>query len=229
MQAQAEFNIAQHKKSLLNTPSWEMAGLKAAGINPLLRYGQHGSPNPSSAQGVSQAPSVNRLQGAADALGQAGHSAIDAYKKSAEVDQIEAQINKIGEEIINLGTTRGLTEAQTANTLQATASAVQGMALTAADILLRGAQRQQVEAAIRNADMENVLMRIRERLLLLEERTGGKLATLADLSIAFLMDAFSIGGSAADALSDLGDELRDTSIIDLFTDRVAGTGGGSGW
>lgn len=105
MQAQAGLNWEQYRKSLVQGPKYEMRGLKKAGINPLLRYGQHGSPLPSTAQGVSQAPVTNPLSGLAEGIGGAVSSAADAYSKFAsgskaiaELDQIAANVEKIEED-----------------------------------------------------------------------------------------------------------------------------------
>lgn len=93
MQAQSAFNLATQKQSLLKGPSWEMAGLKAAGINPYFRYGSGGQSLPT-AQGVSQAPSINRLEGAAGAIGNAVNSGLEAWRTGADVERQNAETKR---------------------------------------------------------------------------------------------------------------------------------------
>lgn len=161
MQAQAEFNFAQHKKSLLEGPSLEMAGLKRAGINPFYRYGQHGTPL-HSAQGVSQAPSVNRLAELGGAIGSTVTGAVDAYgtiasaKKSEasaardyqEIEQSVAEIARIRASTTLIDTQRDHELDKQAKTLAETTTEYARAALTDIQADLSAAQIRQAEATI---------------------------------------------------------------------------------
>ncbi len=127
MHAQSQFNFAQYKKSLLEGPSLEMSGLKAAGINPLLRYGQHGTPMSTSAQGVSQPPSINKLEGLGEGISNSATSAMDAYsrvvdakKKTKETEKLVEDINEVLARIDNIQADTSLSGAQRDETLERT-------------------------------------------------------------------------------------------------------------
>jgi hypothetical protein len=213
MEAQSAFNWAQHKKSLLEGPSLEMRGLKAAGINPLLRYGQHGTPMTSTAQGVSSQGARNPWDQTGGLLADAGSSAVDAFRKSAEVDKIEADINKIGTEITKLEADTRLSDADRELREQQLYTELQRTFLTAAQNTLTNAQYSQVVALTRVANQDLVLKK-------LDEQIKQKGADLANLSMAVLLDIFAIGNDAADAVTSGGNSVRSylegKSLLDLL-------------
>ena len=102
MKMQQNLNQEQFKFGLVHGPEWEMAGLKSAGINPLLRYGQSGTPTGVSAQGVSQGAPINKLSGLSEGIGNIGSSAADMFSKIKQAEKIDADIIKIGEELTKI-------------------------------------------------------------------------------------------------------------------------------
>lgn len=112
MHKQAALNWEQHKKSLTEGPRLEKAGLRRAGINPLLRYGEHGAPLPSTAQGVSQAPPVNPLSGLAEGIGGAMSSAADVYSKVSQANKAVEELNQIAANVQKIKADTKLSEAQ---------------------------------------------------------------------------------------------------------------------
>lgn len=64
-----------------------MADMRAAGLNPILAYKMGGASTPAGAA----IPMVNEEAGIGSAIGQAGSTALQAVKQSAEVDAVKAQ------------------------------------------------------------------------------------------------------------------------------------------
>lgn len=196
MKMQQALNQEMHKWSLIHSPSWEMAGLKSAGINPLLRYGQHGSPAPHAAMGVSQAVPINKLSGLADAIGGIGTSAADAYSKVASAEKTIAEIDKVGEEIMNLRSTRNLTDQQVQTETQRTWHTFAQRVLTWSQDELTKAEADRVRSQIENIDADTGVKKL--QALMLE-----KGATLSQIGLGAVLDVlgltFRVGESITNA------------------------------
>ena len=124
MRTSAAHSKQAYEHSLLEGPSLEMKGLKKAGINPLLRYGNGGTSAPTYSAAPTSTP-TNKLQGFSEHIANAGTSAVntlktmeDTKKATAEIAKTAEETNKLGEEIKNLGTNRLLTQAQIETEIQ---------------------------------------------------------------------------------------------------------------
>lgn len=108
-----------YKRSLLKGPSMEMAGLKAAGINPLYRYGQHGTPSGMMSFGGGGAHPYNRFGDLGGAIGDMASSAVDVFRSLSEADKAKsestrnyAELERISADIARLESLTGLTNVQ---------------------------------------------------------------------------------------------------------------------
>lgn len=99
MADQAIWNRSNARWSARHMPTFEVEGLKRAGIHPYLRYGKGGSPVPFAQPGVSIPSPVNPYSGAASHLARASASAFGAAEAESRIEKQEAEIDKIGQEI----------------------------------------------------------------------------------------------------------------------------------
>lgn len=99
MQAQMEFAYENWKRQLLAGPTKEIAGLRRAGVNPMLAYAKGGAgPNASFAM-PSIAPPINPGMDIQRALSSGVTSAIDLYRAEGQVEQMGAAVRKMDKEI----------------------------------------------------------------------------------------------------------------------------------
>lgn len=105
--------------NLLNGPRLEMEGLRAAGINPMLRYGHGGSAVPMGATAVSIPQPSNRLEHLGAGIAGAGSSAVSAHREQAQagLSQAEAEsiVVKLPAELAKLEADTSLSQAQRKN------------------------------------------------------------------------------------------------------------------
>lgn len=191
MAAQADYAAKAYKTSLVDGPSWEMSGLKKAGINPLLRYGTGGTSTPTYSANVSSTP-INKLEGAAGYLADAGTSAASTLKTMEETKKVQEETNKLGEEIKNLGTNRRLTEAQINSEQQRMWQLFGQRLLQTSQVELNSAQTAQLQAMLKQIDAQTGFLNVQARLY-------EKGATLSDI-VVDIVQAIQKGG---DNLSDL--------------------------
>lgn len=187
---QQNINQEQMKFGLVEGPSWEMSGLKKAGINPLLRYGSHGTPTGASAQGVSQATPINKLSELGAAIGDIGTSAADTYSKMASAKKTIRETDKIGEEMQNLLMQRDLTYAQIQSEAQKQWNLAADTLLKAAQENLTRLEYQKVVASIDNLDADTA----NKHLLGIMLDNG---VTLSEIISSFLIDGASSSWSFA--------------------------------
>lgn len=154
----------------LNGPSFEMEGLRRAGINPMLRYGRGGSMP--SIQGFS--PGVvapfNRFQGAADALGSLGGVAsafqsatggdlnqANVRRSAADTRRLEQEALRIPAETARIEAATGLTDAQRNTEIERMSQVVAQTALARAQSLVPAAQMALFAAQISELSSREVV------------------------------------------------------------------------
>lgn len=152
MQQQHDLNKVFHKWELEHGPSLEMEGLRRAGVNPMLRYGQGGSGTPvvaggSSALGVSIPGPYNPLEGVGNAIGNAASSAYAAARTVAETRSVVARLVP---EIERVLADTSLTEAQRNTELQRPGLILQQTVLAEAQAQLPPEQLRVFAAQINN-------------------------------------------------------------------------------
>lgn len=197
MSRQYQYNQNAFRNQLLEGPSLEMQGLKKAGINPLLRYGQYGSPTSAVQQGVSHAPPTNPLQGFADALGGAGTSAAGILSTLESTKKTTAEIDKIGQEILNLATQQDLTREQVNHEqvkIQNTfADTVYKWTLNE----LGQAEAEKIAAQIRNLDANTLVSALQAQML-------EKGVLLSDIAVGLIRDFTAGYGPVSTLIQRLG-------------------------
>ncbi|AJK28279.1 putative minor capsid protein [Eel River basin pequenovirus] len=125
LRQQFGYNTSAYRQSLLKGPSWEMEGLRRAGLNPILRYGSGGSSAPNLTGAVGGSVPVNRLAPIGDAISNSATSALDAAKLVADTEKTRAdtrkataEITKVMEEITAIQHNYSLTQAQRETEMQ---------------------------------------------------------------------------------------------------------------
>lgn len=165
MSAQRQESMQAFHDQLQFGPTWEMAGLKRAGINPMLRYGHGGSAVPTSAVSVSAPAPFNPLEGLAQGIAGAGTSAVSAYRDVAQGEATKASIPKLKIEAVRVATeiprimadTR-LSDAQRTTEIERAAYVTQQAVLAAAQAQLPEAQMRVFAAQIANMGEQNFLL-----------------------------------------------------------------------
>lgn len=147
MAAQTASAMQAWRQQLLTGPGLEMEGLRAAGINPMLRYGSGGSATPMSMVMPSATAPTNRLEGLAAGIGQIGSSALSAANTVQSMDESRQRVTNMTSDLIRnaVETTRviadtRLTNQQRENAVAENARIFQQTALGIADEYLRYAQ-----------------------------------------------------------------------------------------
>lgn len=172
MRLQHSLNRDFYRWELEHGPSFEMAGLRAAGINPLLRYGHGGAGVPVVAGGTSAlsvglpAP-YNPLQAAGELLGSAGSSAFraasdaaSAGRSEAETRQVEAHlVERLPAEVAQIRANTSLSEAQRDRALAEQGLIVQNTLVGVAEERLRYAQANLSQAQVAVAAEQVQLLR----------------------------------------------------------------------
>ena len=206
-----ELNFQTYKDSLLHGPGYEMAGLRSAGINPLLRYGQHGSPTPVSTSAVSAGTPINPLQGLADAITGAGTSAADVVSRVAQSEKLieetkktTQEIDKVIAEINNIESATDLNHEQRRNMVATRRQILADIMLTYAKANLTNAQYDQVQA---NIDLLTSQTAINQW----NELAAKKIGQSADILFALFLDTVLLGKDAAEGIT----EGRNW-LLDLF-------------
>lgn len=126
---------------LENGPALEMAGLRRAGINPMLRYGSGGSGVPMGGFTPTVAAPYNRFQGFADAIGGIGESVSSAFRSFAGGERDTAETSRTRAEVaLRLPAEVARIQADTSLTYQQRKNAIVERGRILADTLLTEAQ-----------------------------------------------------------------------------------------
>lgn len=141
-----KFSKEMYDYALLHGPSLEMQGLKAAGINPMFRYGSGGSSTPVSVPVMNFG---NAFGEAGPIIGNAASSAYSAMRTEAETERTRGETKRntvemltlLPAEVRNIQERSDLTEAQQHHEWQR-------LALTIQDVVLRQAQSRLTEAEL---------------------------------------------------------------------------------
>lgn len=147
MQAQSEFALRHRRDELKFSPTWEMQGLRRAGINPMLPYSNGGAPNPSGFSPGIAAP-INPGMDLAGSVSAGVSSAIDLFRTEAQVEEIEARADLLVKQ--------ALTEAEKpahvrALTAEATAGALSKEQQARLSVFQQELTRQDIEVRTRDA------------------------------------------------------------------------------
>lgn len=156
-----DFSREMYEYALTHGPSLEMQGLRAAGINPMLRYGSGGSSTPVTMPTMSFGNAYGSL---GDAISGAGSSAFSALTAQQGIEESRQRVSNMGVEAIKIGEDTKRIIADTSLTLQQRENAIaengrilQQTLLGVAEEQLRYAQENLSEAqatqAYENAEL----------------------------------------------------------------------------
>lgn len=163
MERQYSLNQAQYGYELTKGPGLEMAGLRAAGINPMLRYGQGGSGTPMFTGGSSALSVGSPTMQFPNAFGDLGSgvagavsSALDARRSVAETERTQTETSRVAAETLlrlpaevrQLEANTRLTEAQRQSELERPALMIQQRVLAEAQARLPDAQLEVFRATV---------------------------------------------------------------------------------
>lgn len=212
MQDQFQYGMQGFHDQLKYGPSWEMAGLKAAGLHPFLRYGQGGSAMHLAVPQVS-APSqsqVSPFEALGAGIAGAGREAASAYgtASSAERDQTQVAINRVTPARVQAETARTLADTQLRGAQHATELHRAELVFTQA--VLAAAQAMLPEAQMAVFASQISLMSEQERLARYQAEVQSHEATIRS------------NMSTSQELRTLMDRARFEHEFDLFSDSVVG-------
>lgn len=150
-----EFSREMYDYALTHGPSLEMAGLRRAGINPMLRYGTGGQGTPVSMPTMSF---PNPYQGLSEGVAGAASSAFGTMRLEQEIDESRARtkdiVSRLLPDIERIQANTALTDAQRATELRRPGLIMQDIMLKEAQTFLTeeqmnvfGAQIRQMNAA----------------------------------------------------------------------------------
>lgn len=219
MQDQFQYGMQGFHDQLKYGPTWEMAGLKAAGLHPFLRYGQGGSPMHLAVPQVSAPPmtQVSGLEALGAGIAGAGREAASAYgtASSAERDQTQAAINRVTPPRVQAETLRTLTEVPRIRADTDLRTAQHATELRRADLVFTQAALAAAQAMLPEAQLEVFqaqigLMSEQERLAVYQQAVEHQREWLIHAQ------AQSALGQAAVDRAQAGHDL------DLFSDAVMG-------
>lgn len=145
-----DFSREMYQYALLNGPSFEMEGLRRAGINPMLRYGTGGQGTPVSMPTMSF---PNQYGGLGEAITGGTASAFGAMRTEQEIEESRSRVQnmtaewqRIVQDTNRIVADTSLTQQQRNNALAEQGRIVQQTALGAAEEYLRYAQANLSEA-----------------------------------------------------------------------------------
>lgn len=154
---QQQAQLQNYKNQLTKGPAWEVQGLKAAGINPMLRYGKGGSMTGLGATSSSQPAYNNRLAGLAAGIGSMGTSAAQINRDLSSAEQAIATASKVPYEIKKIEADTRLSKQQ-----QGTQMADQRRIFQ--EEMLKYAQYNKVEVEIRLIEENTELVRSQQAI-----------------------------------------------------------------
>lgn len=157
-----DFSREMYEYALTHGPSLEMQGLRAAGINPMLRYGSGGSSTPVTMPTMSFGNAYGSLGDAISGLGSSAFSALTAQQSIEEseqrVENLRTDLIKTGHEIHQVIANTSLTNQQRENAIADHGRILQEQLVQLAEIELREAQASQNYAAVRQAEATIALL-----------------------------------------------------------------------
>lgn len=146
MALQYSTNMDLLREQLLRGPSWEMEGLRRAGINPMFRYGKGGSATPTMGSIGIPAP-FNPLEGLAAGIGQAGTSAVSSMREASQSvlnmsssERQRAESVRARQDALRIGQDIGRIRADTSLTNEQRRTEVERQVLLAQQAVLARAQ-----------------------------------------------------------------------------------------
>lgn len=186
------------RKSLLEGPRAQMAGLRKAGINPMLAYGSGAGKAPGGNTPGIAAP-VDKGTDAAKILMQGLNSAVDMYRAFAEVDLKKEQAKLASNQAVSEARRPALLRAQTEESVAGALNRRQQARLSSLDQQLRRfdidvRQREAIVAGIQAGlwrEADSVIKAVLERLKISDvvvPKVLGTIDRLRDLDTA-LQDA----------------------------------------
>lgn len=187
-----QFNNAwtAYKRSMLSGPSMEMEGLRRAGINPLLRYGSHGSPVGAMSFGGGGAAPYNRFGDLGSAIGDMTSSAVDVMRGLAETEKAGAETVRLGAELDRIAADADRIRADTALKGAQKDAALEQAQLTAAqrfrtyyENALTAAQTDRERATIRQTLANLAKIDAETQLTLWKGATEAAMAEMARLQL----------------------------------------------
>lgn len=138
-----KFSKEMYDYALLHGPSLEMQGLKAAGINPMFRYGSGGSSTPVSVPVMNFG---NAFGEAGPIIGNAASSAFSAMRTEQDIAESGQRIVNMQSEAVRIGEDVRRIQADTSLTVQERNNRIEEAARTVQETLLATAQQRLVEA-----------------------------------------------------------------------------------
>lgn len=145
-----DFSREMYEYALLNGPSLEMAGLRRAGINPMLRYGSGGSGTPVSMPTMNFGNAYGDLGSAISGIGSSAYGALTAEQNMEEsrqrVSNMEIDALRVAEETRRIRADTSLTWQQRENAVAEQGRILQQTLLGVAEEQLRYAQENLSEA-----------------------------------------------------------------------------------